>query len=133
VVKPRISKKALETMKDKVRIITKRAGGRSICQVAAELRTFLVGWKAYFHLAETPRVLADIDEWIRHRMRAIHLKHWKRGKTIYRELRARRLSAVKARSVATNARRWWRNSGMLINIAFPIRYFDELGVPRLAT
>jgi hypothetical protein len=27
---------------------------------------------------------------------------------------------------------WWRNSAMLINAAFPIRYFDELGVPRLA-
>jgi hypothetical protein len=39
---------------------------------------------------------------------------------------------VGARRVAANGRRWWRNSGMLINVAFPIRYFDELGVPRLA-
>ena len=28
---------------------------------------------------------------------------------------------------------WWSNSGMLINVAFPISYFDQLGVPRLAT
>jgi hypothetical protein len=34
--------------------------------------------------------------------------------------------------VAANGRRWWRNSAMAIHIAFPIRYFDELGVPRLA-
>ncbi len=39
---------------------------------------------------------------------------------------------VGARRVAANGRRWWRNSGMLINVAFPIRYFDELGLPRLA-
>jgi hypothetical protein len=39
---------------------------------------------------------------------------------------------VGARRVAANGQRWWRNSGMLIHVAFPIRYFDELGLPRLA-
>ena len=34
--------------------------------------------------------------------------------------------------VAGNSRRWWRNAGLLLNRAFPIRYFDQLGVPRLA-
>lgn len=34
--------------------------------------------------------------------------------------------------VAAGGRRWWYNSALLINAAFPIRYFDELGVPRLA-
>ncbi|GJH28953.1 hypothetical protein CBA19CS42_30575 [Caballeronia novacaledonica] len=29
-----------------------------------------------------------IDEWIRHRLRVIQLKQWRRGPTIYRELRA---------------------------------------------
>lgn len=33
--------------------------------------------------------------------------------------------------VAANGRRWWKNSAMLINAVFPIRYFDELGLPRL--
>jgi group II intron reverse transcriptase/maturase len=132
VVKLRISKKALGAMKDRVRLITKRSGGRSIQQVAATLRSFLVGWKEYFRLAETPGVFGDLDKWIRHRLRAIQLQHWKRGKVIYRELRARGLSTDAAAQVASNARRWWKNSGMTIHIAFPIRYFDELGVPRLA-
>jgi len=132
VVKRRVASKALATMKEQVRFITKRSGGRSIEQVCARLRTYLLGWKAYFHLADTPRIFADLDEWIRHRLRAIHLKHWKRGTTIYRELRNRGLSALGARRVAANGRRWWKNSGKLINVAFPIRYFDQLGVPRLA-
>jgi hypothetical protein len=34
--------------------------------------------------------------------------------------------------VAANGRRWWHNSALLIHRAFPIRYFDQLGVPRLA-
>ena len=131
-VKRRIAGKALATMKERVRFITKRAGGRSIEQVIAKLRAYLIGWKEYFRLAETPKVFATIDEWIRHRLRAIHLKHWNRGTTIFRELRARGLSVSGAATVARNGRRWWRNSGMLIHVAFPKRYFDELGLPRLA-
>ncbi|MCG8672115.1 MAG: group II intron reverse transcriptase/maturase [Pseudomonadales bacterium] len=132
VVKRRVARKAVAAMKERVRIITRRTRGRSIGQVVQQLRSYLVGWKGYFRLADTPRIFSDLDEWIRHRLRAIHLKHWKRGRTIYRELRSRGLSDVGARRVAANGRRWWKNSGMLIHVAFPIRYFDELGVPRLA-
>ena len=132
-VKRRVAKKALATMKERVRFITKRSGGRSIERVASNLRSYLLGWKEYFKLADTPGVFAELDKWIRHRLRAIHLKHWKRGTTIYRELRARGLSERGAATVAANGRRWWRNSGMLIHVAFPIRYFDQLGVPRLAS
>jgi RNA-directed DNA polymerase len=132
VVKRRVARKAIGTMKEKVRIITRRTVGRSIEQVCARLRSYLLGWKQYFQLADTPRIFADLDEWIRHRLRAIHLKQWKRGTTIYRELRARGLSDRGAAQVACNGRRWWKNSAQLINVAFPIRYFDDLGVPRLA-
>jgi hypothetical protein len=66
-------------------------------------------------------------------LRAIQLKQWKRGTTIFRELRARGLSVWKAAKVAYFGRRWWRNSGKLIHLAFPISYFDRLGIPRLAT
>ena len=128
----RVASKALATMKEQVRIITKRTRGRSIEQVCHQLRGYLLGWKEYFRLADTPRIFADLDKWIRHRLRAIHLKHWRRGTTIYRELRARGLPRAAAAQVAANSRRWWKNSGMLINVAFPIRYFDQMGVPRLA-
>jgi RNA-directed DNA polymerase len=131
-VKRRVAGKALATMKEQVRFITRRTGGRSIEQVCERLRAYLRGWKEYFRLADTPGIFAGLDEWIRHRLRAIHLKHWKRGTTVYRELRARGLSQHGAAKVAANARRWWNNSAMLIHVAFPISYFDQLGVPRLA-
>ena len=132
VVKRRVASKAVATMKERVRLLTRRTVGRSIEQVCAGLRSYLLGWKQYFRLADTPGVFATLDEWIRYRLRAIHLKQWRRGTTIYRELRARGLSDRGARKVAGNGRRWWRNSAQLINAAFPISYFDELGVPRLA-
>jgi group II intron reverse transcriptase/maturase len=131
-VKRRVAGKALSTMKEQVRFITRRSGGRSIDQVCERLRGYLLGWKEYFRLADTPGIFADLDKWIRHRIRAIHLKHWRRGTTIYRELHARGLSQHAAAKVAANARRWWHSSAMLTNVAFPISYFDQMGVPRLA-
>ena len=130
-VRRRVAKKTLRTMKDRVRKLTARNRGRSMTQVVTELRGYLVGWKGYFRLADTPGVFRGLDEWLRHRLRALHLKQWKRGRTIYRRLRARGLSEHQAAKVAANGRRWWKNAGMAIHIALPIRYFDELGVPRL--
>lgn len=116
---------------DRVRAITARNGGRSILQVKGELREYLLGSKGYFRLAETPGVYHALDEWIRHRLRAIHLKQWKRGTTIYRELRARGMSHRTAAQVAAGGRCWWRNAHLAINIALPNRTFDNLGVPQL--
>jgi len=131
-VRRRVAPKALEAMKERVRQITARNGGRSMDRVIAELRSYLGGWKQYFRLAETPRVLSDLDEWIRHRLRLVQLKQWKRGTTTFRELRVRGMSRDAAAKVAVNTRRWWRNSGMAIHIALPTSYYDRMGVPRLA-
>ena len=131
-VKRRVASKALVAMKQRIRALTGRSRGRSILTVIAELRGYLVGWKGYFRLADTPQVFRELDKWIRHRLRAIQLKQWKRGTTIYRELRARGLSSDVAAMVAGHARSWWKNSGRAINIALPERHFDRLGLPRLA-
>lgn len=131
VVKLAVADKALGKMKERVRQITRRNGGRSIEQVTEELRRYLPGWRAYFRLAQTPGVLSALDQWLRHRLRAVHLKQWRHGRVIYRELRARGASSDDAHTVAANSRCWWRNSSLLMNRALPIRYFDQLGVPRL--
>ncbi|MPW22200.1 group II intron reverse transcriptase/maturase, partial [Paraburkholderia sp. CNPSo 3157] len=68
----------------------------------------------------------------RHRLRVIQLKQWRRGPTIYRELRALGAPSAVAHQVAANSRRWWRNSGQLLNRVLTLAYFDRLGVPRLS-
>jgi len=69
-----------------------------------ELRSYLTGWKLYFQLAETPRVFSDLDEWLRHRLRAVQLKQW-----------------------------WAIAAHGALQTALPTSYFDRLGVPRLAS
>jgi RNA-directed DNA polymerase len=34
--------------------------------------------------------------------------------------------------VAANARRWWHNAAMFVRCGLITRYFDRIGVPRLA-
>jgi RNA-directed DNA polymerase len=100
--------------------------------VVESLRPYVLGWKAYFGLTQTPKVWRTLDEWMRHRMRAIQLKQWRRGTTIYRELRALGAPEKVARLVAKNSRSWWRNSHLALNSVLTIAYFDRLGMPRLS-
>ena len=131
-VKCLVAQKALGNFKARIRQLTRRSGGRSMEQVVEKLRPYLLGWKAYFGLAQTPKVWRELDEWLRHRLRAIQLKQWKRPGTIYRELKALEATEDAAKQVAGNCHRWWRNSRGAINSVLTIAYFDRLGVPRLS-
>jgi len=132
VVKRRGADKAIKAFKDRIRDLTLRVTGRSLRAVTERLRSFVLGWKAYFRLAQTPKVWRELDEWMRHRLRAIQLKQWTRGRTIFRELTALGAKPDVAAKVAANGRRWWRNSGMLLNSVLTIKWADQLGMPRLA-
>lgn len=130
-VRIRVANQALAEMRERVRRLTRRTRGRSLGQIVEDLRPYLLGWKTYFRLADTPRIFSDQDEWVRHRLRAIQLKQWKRGRTAFRELVSRGLSPDLAAKVAVHTRRWWNNSAMALHIALPNRLFDRLGLPRL--
>ncbi len=131
-VKRTVSKKAIDTFRQRIRQLTRRSGGRSLSEVIEKLRSYVLGWKAYFGLAQTPRIWRELDEWMRHRLRAIHLKQWRRGSTIYRELLNLGAKPKVALLVARNSRRWWRNSALALNNVLTIAYFDRLGMPRLS-
>lgn len=130
-IKRRVADKPMAVFKQRVRRLTRRSGGRSLEEVVRQLRIYVLGWKAYFRLAQTPKVWRELDKWMRHRMRAIQLKHWKRAQTIYSELLVRKASSDVAAQVAANARRWWRNSGMLLHSVLNLAWADRLGIPRL--
>ncbi|MGF6442525.1 RNA-directed DNA polymerase [Paraburkholderia youngii] len=84
VIKRKVATKPLLAFKRRIRELTGRNGGRSMKDVVERLRPYVLGWKAYFRLAQTPRVWLGLDKWMRHRLRVIQLKQWRRGPTIYR-------------------------------------------------
>jgi RNA-directed DNA polymerase len=130
--KRRIAAKAVMRFKQKVRELTSRTRGISIEQMAKGLASYLRGWKSYFGFSETPSVLERLDQWIRRRLRSVVWKQWKRGKVRFNQLRARGVSKNLAAQTAGSAYGPWHiaNSPAL-SYAFPIAYFDSLGVPRL--
>jgi group II intron reverse transcriptase/maturase len=132
-VKRRVAPKALTQFKERVRQITRRNGGRSLPKVVEELRAYLLGWKAYFQLADTPGVFRGLDQWIARRLRMVRLKQWKRGRTAYREMRTRGVPDQLARAAAAHTRRWWRLSAHgALHTALPGKLFEQMGLPRLS-
>jgi group II intron reverse transcriptase/maturase len=126
-----ISREAVAQFKARVRAATRRVIGRSIEQVVEGLATFIPGWRNYFKLGHH-WMLRGLDKWIRRRLRALLLKHWKNQSATAREMRARGVLDHHARVVTGNVGRWWRTSKLgAMNTAVPNRFFDELGLPRL--
>jgi len=130
-IKRVVATKPMAAFKQRVRDLTRRNGGRSLQAVVDQLRSYLLGWKAYFGLAQTSRIWRELDSWIRRRLRALQLKQWRRGKTIHRELLRLGASLPVAQSVAALSRRWWHNSLSAIHRVLTTAYFDSLGLPRL--
>jgi RNA-directed DNA polymerase len=131
-VKRVVSEQALRTFKQRIRELTRRSCGRSIPAVIERLRSYVRGWKAYFQLAQLPSLWRHLDEWMRRRMRTLHLKHWRRGPTIYRELLKLGAKPRVAQSVAALSRRWWHNSLSALHSVLTNAYFDRLGMPRFS-
>jgi RNA-directed DNA polymerase len=129
----RIAPQALERCKRKIRELTRRTRGISVEQMTKELAAYLRGWKGYFGFCQTPSVLQRLEKWMRRRLRSMIWKQWKGGKVRFRHLRQRNIGTDLAAATAGSAHGPWRlaNSPAL-SMAFPIAYFDALGLPRLA-
>ena len=130
-LKIKVSDKALVKLKATVKQLSRRTRGHSITQIIAELRKSLLGWKAYFDIAEILSPLRDLDKWIRRRLRCYLLKQW--GSKGYRMLRRLGVDRFLAWNTAKSAHGFWRLSGSpALTKALPNRYFKNLGLPELA-
>jgi RNA-directed DNA polymerase len=130
--KRRIASKALVRFKQKVRELTGRTRGISVERMTKELASYLQGWRGYFGFCETPSVLQALDQWIRRRLRSMIWKQWKRGRLRFRKLCERGVSKTLAAQTAGSAHGPYRIANSpAMSYAFPIAYFDSLGLPRL--
>jgi len=120
--------------KRKIRELTRPTKGRSLEQVIHSVRRYLIGWHGYFRLCQTPSVFTALDQWIRRRLRCYLWRHWKRGKTRYKELTKRGVSPRTAALVAGSPKGPWRLSASPpLQHAIPNEYLYALGLPRLGS
>jgi len=106
----RVAERSLERLKDKVRLITRRTSAEPMSAILERIHRLVKGWIGYYRLADTPSVFKELDEWLRHRLRQLLWKRWKRPKTRYRELVARGVPPSSAREAAGSGKGCWRLS-----------------------
>lgn len=129
----RVSPRAVEKAKDRIRELTSRNRGASFTTVVKELTRYLRGWKQYFGICQVRTARRDLDAWVRARLRLLQVKQWKRGRTAYSRLVAMGVQEAAAIHTAQHLRRWWYSAHSPgASQAMPIDYFDRLGLPRLA-
>jgi group II intron reverse transcriptase/maturase len=130
--KLRIATPSIERLTDKVNVLLRGARGRSLGTTIQTLNSLLRGWAAYFKLAETKRTLEERDGWIRHKLRCILWRQWKRPYARARNLMKRGLLEERAWRSATNGRGpWWNAGASHMHAAFPKSWFDHLGLVSL--
>jgi group II intron reverse transcriptase/maturase len=125
--KLRIAASSRERLTEKVKVLLHSARGRNLGATIQTLNPVLRGWAAYFKLAETQRALEERDGWIRHKLRCILWRPWKRPYRRARNLMKRGLTRERAWRSATNGRGpWWHAGASPMNAACPKSWFDHL-------
>ena len=112
----RVHPKSVTKMKDKIRELAKRSNGWGNEYRAMKLTQFVRGWVNYFSLADMKGLLEKTDEWLRHKIRAVYWKQWKKIKTRYRMIKKYGLPKWKVHEMANCRKGVWRSALMLNSV-----------------
>ena len=126
----RVHPKSIVKMKNKIRELTNRSNGWGNEYRALKLTQYIRGWVNYFGMADMKKLLQTTDEWLRHKIRAIYWKQWKKVKTKYKELKKLGVENEKA-WICANMRNgnWFCSGYFVLQTAFNNKKLRELGYP----
>ena len=129
-VRLRVAKESIEKFVGKVKDKVREGRGRNLKRFVLEcLNPLIRGWINYFRCAEVKQFAETLDGWLRRKMRCILWRQWKRPWTRMKNLMKRGLSKEQAVRSAFNQRGpWWNSGAKHMNIAFPKKFFDDLGL-----
>jgi group II intron reverse transcriptase/maturase len=131
LLSPRTKRNAMA----RIRELTPRNWGGTLDSCIRRINAWLSGWHQFFGIAAASEeyLLRALDAHIRRRLRAIVLKHWKRQRTIARNLVALGVKRQSAwRQVYAGRKSTWALShSPAVNRAMPVKYFTVRGLIRL--
>lgn len=126
----RVHPKSVAKMKNKIRELTNRSNGWGNEYRALKLTQFIRGWVNYFGMADMKALLTKIDEWLRHKIRAIYWKQWKKVKTRYRKLEELGMKEEYIQWHATMRQGIWNcSSNRMVQFALNNEKLREWGYP----
>lgn len=126
--KIRISQKAREKFKTRVRELTRRNNPLSMCQVIQSLNEYLRGWVAYFRVQEFKRIFYDLDTWIRTRLRSMQLKKWKNPRRFQSMMIRSGYEPQEAHRVWVKMNKWQSVNRMEVKVVMNLQWFRTQGV-----
>lgn len=104
---------------DKIKLVLcrKRAAAMPLAAVFTKVNQIVRGWVNYFAIGSMKGFLRKFGEWLRHKIRVIILKQWKRPRTIYanlcklKKLTKSSISEEEIRQTANSRRGLYQSAG----------------------
>ncbi|RTR41313.1 reverse transcriptase domain-containing protein [Pseudomonas aeruginosa] len=125
----RVATMSLGRLRDRLRILLRSVRARKVATVIERINPVLRGWAGYFKLSQSKRPLEKLDGWVRHKLRCVIWRQWKRPSTRARNLMRLGLSEERACKSAFNGRGpWWNSGASHVNQALPKRLWDRFGL-----
>ena len=103
----RVHPKSVAKFRNKLRMLTARGNKWSNPVREKKLNDAVRGWINHFRYADMKGLMEELDEWLRHRIRAVYWKQWKRVRTRYKMLRALHLPEWKVHEMANCRKGTW--------------------------
>jgi hypothetical protein len=125
--KIRVSNKARVEFKDRVRELTRRNNPLSMYQIIQDLNEYLRGWVGYFGIQEFSKPFAELDGWIRSRLRSMQLKKWKNPRKFQRMM-IRAGYKDKARRTWVRMTKWQSVRRKEVRFVMNLQWFRRQGL-----
>jgi RNA-directed DNA polymerase len=103
-----IAPQSIQRAKERIRQIARRNRGVSFERVIGDLNSFTTGWVAYFRYARAKGSLAEMDQWMRRKLRCVRLKQRKRAVSIATFLTQLGVPKNQSWTTAACGKGWWR-------------------------
>ena len=127
-----ISKQSLKKHKDKLREILSRSNPMTLEQRIIKLNQVNIGWINYYGIAKCKGIVAQLDKWIKQRLRMCIWKQWKKVKTRYKNLNKLGLNHYQAIKFANTRKGYWRvANSVILNTTLTNQFFNDLGLKSL--
>ena len=127
-VKIKIAGKTLDRCREKLRRLTRRTREGTLEEIIQELNQYLRGWIGYFQLADTPHTFADLEGWLRRRLRQLVWSRWKQSTTRFRNLVALGVPPHIARQGAAGTSPWRKAHSPAMQMGLNNAYWRKQGL-----
>ena len=109
-----VHRKKLAEFKRKVKELLDRRCTRGLQRTKSEFASYIRGWIIYFWYGLSNSLKAELDGWIRRRIRQLYRKIWKKNKTKEAALLKLGMKPHYAHAYANTSKSYWRIAGARI-------------------